>query len=175
MQETSKPDLAEAIPGFLITDIFAAEEIRSAGPQLAAIQSDLALAFVVLVEGLGAALSSEPKKIVPGAIGVIGAVLLAAAGLVVMESDFTLGAYGASAVAGLIGVSYVFRLLQFENEDSSESNEEAYEFFNDEGERLPSPVGAAITASGWPKEYIAFNLSGCLFGAACFISATNYI
>jgi len=43
-----------------------------------AIQSDLALAFVVLVEGLGAALSSEPKKIVPGAIGVIGAVLLAA-------------------------------------------------------------------------------------------------
>ena len=57
-----------------------------------------------------------------------------------MESDFTVGAYGASAVAGLIGVSYVFRLLQFENEDSSESNEEAYEFFNDEGERLPSPV-----------------------------------
>jgi uncharacterized protein YjeT (DUF2065 family) len=50
-----------------------------------ATQSDLALALVVLVEGVGATVTSdEAKNIVPAITGVIGAVLLAA-----VRQDFT--------------------------------------------------------------------------------------
>jgi hypothetical protein len=30
-------------------------------------------------------------------------------------------------------------------------------------------------SGGWPKEYIAFNLAGCFFGLATFLSATTHV
>jgi hypothetical protein len=61
-----------------------------------------------------------------------------------MGSDFTLGAYGASAVAVLLGVSYVLRLLQDDSVDESEIRE----LYSIDGELLPSPVRHTSRMSG---------------------------
>jgi len=140
----------------------------NSGPALAASQQLLALAVVVLGEGLGGAFNSSPKAWPNAIVGAGGAVLLLAS-YFVMGSSFEVGAYAATAVSAFLSVTYVLRLIK-PYEDSPEN----VEFIEVNGELLPPPT-ASGKVTGWPKEYIAFSLAGCFFGGASFLTAANYI
>eukprot|EP00614_Pseudopedinella_elastica_P025762 CAMPEP_0172616206 /NCGR_PEP_ID=MMETSP1068-20121228/62775_1 /TAXON_ID=35684 /ORGANISM="Pseudopedinella elastica, Strain CCMP716" /LENGTH=254 /DNA_ID=CAMNT_0013421557 /DNA_START=49 /DNA_END=813 /DNA_ORIENTATION=- len=138
------------------------------GAALAASQQLLALAVVVLGEGLGGAFNSSPKSWGTAIAGAGGAGLLVAC-FFVMGSSFEVGAYAASAVSLLLSVSYVIRIIK-PYEDSPETSE----FIEVNGEFLPPPT-ASGKVTGWPKEFIAFSLAGCFFGTASFLTAANYV
>jgi len=136
------------------------------GPELAASQADLALAAVVAVEGALCSLNSRSDSfnIKPGVIGVGGAGLLVAA-YVAMGEDFNTAALAAVGASVLLVVTYVLRLLEFQSDEPDRT------VIAESGERIsfPSPKGGPN--GGWPKEYCAFALFGCVCGIATFVSA----
>ena len=85
-----------------------------------------------------------------------------------MGSSFQTGAYFAAGVSVLLAVNYVLRLVT--PGKPMAGGDENQKFIDVNGELLPSPTGNAV--GGWPKEFAAFALAGCLFGSISFIQAS---
>ena len=111
--------------------------------------------------------ASGSMDVKPVAVGVAGAVALVAT-CNLMGSDFTLGAYASSGVALAVAASYIPRLLKTEVEE-----EEYITTIDDREVKLPTRLGGPM--GGWPKEYTAFCLAGCIFGILSFLEAAFYI
>ena len=140
-------------------------------PQLAAVQQELILAAVALGEGIGNTLNTKPKEMKTTLIGGGAAALLVGA-RVVMGFDFQTGAYLGTAFCVLLAVNYVFRLIT----PASTSGTEETSFIDADGELLPSPVvGRDGRTFGWPKEYAAICLLGCVFASLALTQAASYI
>ena len=138
-------------------------------PPPQASQQDLALAFVAVAEGVGCAINSRPRNVKAATVGGVGGGLLVGA-FFLMGTDFALGAYAASAVAVALGATYVLRLLA--PPAATESAMDTVDLPS--GAKVPFPR-QAVEKEQWPKEYAAFNLIGCLFGLASFLSAASYV
>ena len=69
-------------------------------------------------------------------------------------------------------MNYVFRLIA----PAPTSETEETSFIDADGELLPSPVvGRDGRTFGWPKEYAAICLLGCVFASLALTQAASYI